>query len=491
MVVHDASDAEQEDSVKDSTANSVVDASARAAVHADMDASVNSTSTDSANGYHPLKVTLRPNISHLIDGSSGSLSTSSPPASSQRSKSKHAMADRAQYSSSEDDDSAHTSPPRKKKKVSSSTRSTPTKGTRVTLKVAHLSPSASRNAGQVRRNYEWLQLSEAGASHHGPPERRVGSVADTNEHVPSTAEEAISGLLDLAMDREGGVEKLKGSRKKADAPSRAWKKNVKNKTTASLPLKDEADTTPTNTPGLSAVGTSREPSPAPLSSPQLHSTLHPALSPVASPPFLLADSTQLGFPVFSRPIITPKISVGNFPKVTNYFAPVNGGDTGPFPRRERTRRWTWQERSIIGVGGGALRIKIWSRGPTSELERAMQKEAGSQSIQRQPKQKGITATGTPSTPQHQTESSHFESSNLAAAPLSADRFLVPAPSFDNASPTPGDDESEAGSEDTVSVGNSPVGGKKTTPKGLGKKKGKTPKSKLAQEIVMDEVEERP
>lgn len=52
----------------------------------------------------------------------------------------------------------------------------------------------------------------------------------------------------------------------------------------------------------------------------------------------------------------------------------------------------------------------------------------------------------------------------------------------NASPgPPGDDESENGSEVASTP---PASGKKKMGSGPGKKKGKTPKSKLAQEIVI-------
>lgn len=66
--------------------------------------------------------------------------------------------------------------------------------------------------------------------------------------------------------------------------------------------------------------------------------------------------------------------------------------------------------------------------------------------------------------------------------------LSRADSFDksmNASPgPPGDDESENGSEIAGPTSTPPASGKKKMGSGPGKKKGKTPKSKLAQEIVI-------
>lgn len=68
-----------------------------------------------------------------------------------------------------------------------------------------------------------------------------------------------------------------------------------------------------------------------------------------------------------------------------------------------------------------------------------------------------------------------------------------ADSFDmsmNASPgPPGDDESENGSEIAGPTSTPPAGGKKKMGSAPAKKKGKTPKSKLAQEIVIREDNE--
>lgn len=88
----------------------------------------------------------------------------------------------------------------------------------------------------------------------------------------------------------------------------------------------------------------------------------PSASCPPSPPFIPADPTTLGFPVFSHPIVPPKIHLGTFPKVTSFFAPINGGDSGPFPRKEKVRSWTFQEKGIVGVGGGVMKYKSWARG---------------------------------------------------------------------------------------------------------------------------------
>jgi len=44
------------------------------------------------------------------------------------------------------------------------------------------------------------------------------------------------------------------------------------------------------------------------------------------------------------------------------FAPLNGGDVGPFPRKEAVRRWKMSEKTFVGIGGSALKYKTWTRG---------------------------------------------------------------------------------------------------------------------------------
>lgn len=80
-----------------------------------------------------------------------------------------------------------------------------------------------------------------------------------------------------------------------------------------------------------------------------------------SPPFVLADAAKLGIPVFANPIVSPKIALGPFPKVTQFFAPF---DQKPF-RKEKVREWSHAEKTIQGVGGGTLKFKTWSRGESS------------------------------------------------------------------------------------------------------------------------------
>lgn len=78
--------------------------------------------------------------------------------------------------------------------------------------------------------------------------------------------------------------------------------------------------------------------------------------------FEKADAAALGFPVFAKPILPPKIALGTFPKVTTTFAPANGGDTGSFPRKEKVRNWNGEEHTLVGIGGGTLRFHSWRRG---------------------------------------------------------------------------------------------------------------------------------
>ena len=81
-----------------------------------------------------------------------------------------------------------------------------------------------------------------------------------------------------------------------------------------------------------------------------------------SPPFVEADAVKLGFPVFRHPIAPPKYNLTLFPKVSPMFAPFNGGDVGPFPRKEVVRSWKMSEKTFVGIGGSALKYKTWTRG---------------------------------------------------------------------------------------------------------------------------------
>ncbi|ODN80742.1 hypothetical protein L202_02899 [Cryptococcus amylolentus CBS 6039] len=407
-----------------------------------------------------------------------------------RSKHKHSsVAERANYSSSEDEgDKSATSPPRKKKKLSTVADELGSKG-KQSIKLTfgpqhshlnHASPPSSPSL-TGKKSYDWLTPSVAGASHTGPPERGTSS-RGTSPATESAADEAIGGLLDSTVEKASEKAAVKRSHHKKKAPDappgpgRAWKKGLKKALAAKM-----EDGTPTGTHFFSAPVASREPSPDPLALPAPHLPTqtviyHPPIAPRAlSPSFVSADASALGFPVYSNPIVPPRINLSAFPKVTNFFAPINGGDSGPFPRRERVRNWGWQEKGIVGIGGGVLKFKSWARGPTSELEKALvlEKERESHTPARPVKAKSTAAT----TPQPST---------TAATPGTDERpALTPSRSFDkgSGSPGPGDDESDTGSEDI---------GAMSTPaskKGGPKKKGKTPKSKLAQEIVMEPYQE--
>jgi hypothetical protein len=41
---------------------------------------------------------------------------------------------------------------------------------------------------------------------------------------------------------------------------------------------------------------------------------------------------------------------------------MNGGDVGPFPRKEKVRHWTHAEKTLGGIAGGTLRFRTWSKG---------------------------------------------------------------------------------------------------------------------------------
>lgn len=77
-----------------------------------------------------------------------------------------------------------------------------------------------------------------------------------------------------------------------------------------------------------------------------------------TPPFVLADAQSLGIPIFSKPIATPSITLGPFPKVTQFFAPF---DNKPF-KKEKVRDWSITEKTLVGVGGGSLKFKTWTPG---------------------------------------------------------------------------------------------------------------------------------
>ncbi|KIR31253.1 hypothetical protein I352_06347 [Cryptococcus deuterogattii MMRL2647] len=286
------------------------------------------------------------------------------------------------------------------------------------------STSAGSAANQGKKSYDWLQPSAAGASHSGPLERErerersahspgdlpvpsasvasAASNSSTKSLGMSPAEEAIGGLLDESVDdnivisssnnNNGDLPTLKKGKetvpkakrshhkKASDAPpgpGKNWKKGMKKAASGASGVKLENEGTPASTPAFSAISreTSLDPLgsqkglPSPRLAPETQSTTTtpapappPSASRAPSPPFIPADPTTLGFPVFSNPIVPPKIHLGTFPKVTSFFAPINGGDSGPFPRKEKVRNWTFQEKGIVGVGGGVMKFKSWARG---------------------------------------------------------------------------------------------------------------------------------
>ncbi|WVW79959.1 hypothetical protein I302_101932 [Kwoniella bestiolae CBS 10118] len=378
---------------------------------------------------NPLKITLRPGINNLINSSSDSKPPSKPKATRHSDRSslsppppitlkfglKSAMAEKASYSSSEDDDPLPIpppNPPSKKKKSStpSSTSKSSAKNKASSVTAAGGTPTGP---SAHKKSYDWLAPSVAGASHRGPPERekekereRQGSNGKITGWSP--ADEAIGGLLDDSPDT-AAEKKLKKSHKKrsADAPpgpGKAWRKGVKKSMANSVKAEDGLST-PGGSPLVhAATPISREVSPEPIELPPRMTVERPMVPPIAptprapSPPFVLADAKELGFPVFPNPIHAPKIPLGAFPKVTQYFAPLNGGDVGPFPRKEPVRSWTQGEKVIVGIGGGQLKIKSWAMGPPSELSRLVQADKEAKELARLAKIKSNNTTANTPTP---------------------------------------------------------------------------------------------
>lgn len=180
-----------------------------------------------------------------------------------------------------------------------------------------------------------------------------------------------------------------------------------------------------------------------------------------SPPFVLADAKALGIPVFANPIAPPKLVLGNFPRLTSYFAPF---DAKPY-RKEKVRDWSYSERTIGGVGGSVLKFKTWRPGQPSELGAvlAAQREAEAIAKQKKKETKEAMERGE-ATPERPT----FGHS------LSTDSVPLHEDDGDNASEVGDDTESVAGS-----ARDSPV------PRGRGaaSKRGRPRKSKLANEII--------
>jgi hypothetical protein len=254
---------------------------------------------------------------------------------------KHAR--QAAYSSSEDEGKKE--PPKKKTKRSPPPEKAPQK-----------------------KKYNWLTPSAAGASHHGPEGRS------------ERAQSAISAMSAASTPAEDApVEKKKAPRRSGGqpGPGKAWRKGMRKgdpmpwKEGSSF-MGDKARSSPLATPQRASVSREVSPDLGELGGRKGRRTALTAdsllLASVArererverepSPPFVLADPAKLGIPVFANPIVSPRISLSQFPKVTQIFARM---DTKPWPK-EHVRKWTHDDRVIQGIGGGTLKFKTWSRG---------------------------------------------------------------------------------------------------------------------------------
>ncbi|KAK6907156.1 hypothetical protein I203_101146 [Kwoniella mangroviensis CBS 8507] len=434
-------------------------------------------------GGNPLKITLRPGINNLINPQpepnskpkskaksntarhSDRSSLSPPPPITLKFGLKSAMAEKASYSSSEDDDPLPIPEPPSKKKKSVSSTSTPSSSKGRTSAAAAASASAGTGSAH-KKSYDWLAPSVAGASHRGPPERQ-GSISNGSSKITgwSPADEAIDGLLDDSPDTTTEKKPPKKSHKKkaADAPSgpgKAWRKGIKKSMTDSVKAEDGLST-PGGSPLVhAATPISREASPDPLEIPPrlvIERPMNPTIASASrepSPPFVLADAKELGFPVFPNPIHAPKIPLGAFPKVTQYFAPINGGDVGPFPRKEPVRSWTLGEKVIVGIGGGQLKMKSWTMGPPSELSRLVQADKEAKEIARLAKIKSnananVNNTNANATPNNNPTTTPVEGNGERPPLNSINSFDSSTPSLPPASGEK-EKQKEDQKEDTIS-----------------------------------------
>ncbi|CAD6588229.1 MAG: hypothetical protein TREMPRED_005010 [Tremellales sp. Tagirdzhanova-0007] len=323
------------------------------------------TRPEASTENHSLRVTLRPHLSHIVNGDpkldppdqqSDRSTLSPPPPITLRLGLKPTTVDKAVYSSSSSDED-----------------DLPSKGRSVpSSKQIHPPPVewSSSLPAQHRKSYDWLQPSSAAASHHGPPERSM-------QKIMGWAPSAVIG-------GEGKDAKEKKSLKRRSdgasvGPGKAWRKGLKKG--MPMPREEGVSLASEYSHGVSNTTPSGRDSPLSLEeTPDLGmetSTPHdPSL------PFVLADQANLGFPVFSKPIAIPKLNLGPFPKVTPFFAPNNGGDLGAFPRKEKVRKWKHSARTIVGVGGGSLKFRTWTKGPPSELGRLIQADKKARDIAR-------------------------------------------------------------------------------------------------------------
>ncbi|KAL7419675.1 hypothetical protein Q5752_005589 [Cryptotrichosporon argae] len=343
---------------------------------------------------------------------------------------------------------------------------------------------------QHRKTYDWLQPGSASASHTGPPEREKERKKSTGGPGSAGTSADARSVDDELLEASGGGPPSVGSggtptgdgkkkRKKTSepGPGKNWRKGIKKGDP--LPWKETTPLfsepkLPRPSPLAASHSASNEATPEPLPLPHYtnaeqlaRADLLAAQSPPPrepTPPFVLADPVKLGFPVFTKPIVAPKITLGPFPKVTAFFAPF---DNKPF-RKERVRTWTQAEKTVAGIGGSQLRFRTWRRGPQSELGRvlAAQKEADAQAARARKAADREEQQATARPPLLSAVSS--ESGVPTLGMLAAD---------DEDASEVGDDESVAGS--ARGGGGAGGGGKSAN------KRARPRKSKLAHEIIVE------
>ncbi|KAK4687440.1 hypothetical protein P7C73_g2670, partial [Tremellales sp. Uapishka_1] len=328
-----------------------------------------------AANAHPLRVTLRPTLTHLMNDQTAT--TSQIPSSERSSLSppppitlKLGMLPKNNpaYSSSENEDAGPPSKKAKKSTKATKPKSKPSSSTSTPVQPIHM------------KKYDWLQPSAASASHSGPPEREREHEKKTPKVTgwpPGEENETPTVVVEHEeVSPEGS--KRKSHKKRPEnlpaGPGKNWRKGLKKG--MGIPWKDGAalgstHSTPYQTPGhgtpYSADGSPEPDNHEPI---PIHVAM-PSVPRGASPPFVAADPIKLGFPVFSKPIAAPIIVQSPFPKVTSYFATLDVAR--PF-KKERVARWTHSDRTIAGVGGGRLKFKSWTQGPPSDLSYILQAE---------------------------------------------------------------------------------------------------------------------
>jgi hypothetical protein len=129
---------------------------------------------------------------------------------------------------------------------------------------------------QHRKTYDWLQPSAAAASHSGP-DRPDSSPLNSSDYYPSGRKKS---------HKRRGADAAPG-------PGKNWRKGVKK---------------------WVGVGRADDRGVPPK---RVESEASPEPRPVDTTPFVLADATKLGHPVFSKPISATVITLGTFPKVSS------------------------------------------------------------------------------------------------------------------------------------------------------------------------------